>query len=273
MDLDSNISSFPEYEKLKQQVEHLRAELITLLLERDRLVLVECKKIESLYMLEVGQLEYEAYKLQSDVLRAQRKLEIIEDLKERKKEINQKSIDRQLNREFDMYQEQLDAQMETIEDALEWQERPPVSEEKHKQLNDVYLMILKTLHPDLNPGISESELAFFNNARAAYERADLDRLQVISRMVQEEDATDNNLDSMAVLVRDESRLVALVEDLKIEIEKIKTEYPYSMKNFVRDNEALAQKKEELRTTMTQFEDARIRYQAIIRDRLEKIEEA
>ena len=78
---------------------------------------------------------------------------------------------------------------------------------------------------------------------------------------------------MAVLVREAQRLSEFVEDIKLEIEKIKTEYPYNMKHFVQDNEAVMQKKASLTATMNQFEDARIRYKAIIRDMLEKIEES
>lgn len=268
MNLNSGVNSFPEHENLKQHVEHLRALLSALLLKRDALVLVDCKKIETSYMLEVGQLEYEAYKLQSEVLRAQRKIEMIEDYKKREKAIDLKSIDRHLNREFDMYEEQLEAQMDTIDEALERQDRAPVSEEKSKQLNDMYRKILMALHPDLNPGISASELAFFNNARAAYEQADLDRLEIIDNMLGE-DVVENTLESMAVLVREEERLTSLIQELQFEIEKIKTEYPYIMNKFVQDEEEVFRKKEALRATMAQFEDARIRYKAIIRDLLEK----
>lgn len=272
MNLNSGVNSFPEYENLKQRVDYLRALLTGLILERDALVLVECKNIETSYMLEVGQLEYEAYKLQSAVLRAQRKIEIIEDYIKDDKASELKAIDKKLNRESDMYDEQLEAQMNTIEAALERQERASVSEEKAQRMNEIYQMILEKLHPDLNPEISASELAFFSNARAAYEQADLNRLEVISRMVSEIEVVEKAEDGMAVLVREEQRLQELVEDVKLEIEKIKTEYPYSMKHFVQDKTAVEEKKADLRAAMSQFEDAHIRYKAIIRDRLEKIEE-
>lgn len=273
MDFNRDINAYPEHRELKQQVDQLRGELISLILERDALILVECKDIETAYMLEVGQLEYEAYKLQSEVLRAQRKIEIIEDYKEKEKPIDLKSIERYLNREFDMYEEQLEAQENTIEEALERHERAPVSEEKSHRLNEIYLMILEELHPDVNPEISASELAFYSNARAAYEQADLDRLEIIYNMIDEVEVTENRIDGMAVLVREAQRLSEFVEDIKLEIEKIKTEYPYNMKHFVQDNEAVMQKKASLTATMNQFEDARIRYKAIIRDMLEKIEES
>lgn len=273
MDFNRDINAYPEHRELKQQVDQLRGELISLILERDALILVECKDIETAYMLEVGQLEYEAYKLQSEVLRAQRKIEIIEDYKEKEKPIDLKSIERYLNREFDMYEEQLEAQENTIEEALERHERAPVSEEKSHRLNEIYLMILEELHPDVNPEISASELAFYSNARAAYEQADLDRLEIIYNMIDEVEVTENRIEGMAVLVREAQRLSEFVEDIKLEIEKIKTEYPYNMKHFVQDNEAVMQKKASLTATMNQFEDARIRYKAIIRDMLEKIEES
>lgn len=54
----STIINYPDYEKLKAEVEKLRTELSMLVLEKDELRLVECRNIEMLYMLAVGGLEY-----------------------------------------------------------------------------------------------------------------------------------------------------------------------------------------------------------------------
>ena len=43
----SNIIIFPDFEKLKSEVEKLRIELSMLVLEKDELLFVECKNIET----------------------------------------------------------------------------------------------------------------------------------------------------------------------------------------------------------------------------------
>ena len=83
----------PDFEKLKSEVEKLRTELSMLVLERDELVLVECKNIEMAYMLSVGALEYKAYEIQCAIRRLKRKAELIQAKKTAKRKwIRQKSI-------------------------------------------------------------------------------------------------------------------------------------------------------------------------------------
>jgi len=59
-----NILLFPDFQKLKEEVEKLRIELSMLVLERDELRLVECKNIEMIYMLELDKLEYKVFEAQ-----------------------------------------------------------------------------------------------------------------------------------------------------------------------------------------------------------------
>ena len=49
-----NVIVFPNFEKLKSEVEKMRTELSMLLLERDELQFVICKNIETEYMLKLG---------------------------------------------------------------------------------------------------------------------------------------------------------------------------------------------------------------------------
>ena len=53
-----NVIVFPDFEKLKSEVEKMRTELSMLLLERDELQFVICKNIETEYMLKLGSIEY-----------------------------------------------------------------------------------------------------------------------------------------------------------------------------------------------------------------------
>lgn len=270
MNFWSNVVPFPEFAALKKEVERLRTKLSDRVLERDALVLVECKNIEMAYMLAVGHLEYKAYELQSDVLRYKRKIDMIQAYKNRQETVNLKEIEAQLDREFEMYQEQLEAQMDKINESLQRRDGNALSKEESNELKKLYRVIVKSLHPDLNPEISESELVLFNNAIAAYESGDLSRIRIISTMVKEVELPDSNEDGMAVLVREEKRLLEVLEILSDEIQKIKTEYPYSKRNFVKDEEAVQEKKMELEAVIAQFNDAVIRYKAILRDMLESL---
>ena len=69
---------FPDFEKLKTEVDKLRSELQMLVLERDEILYVECRNIETAYLLAFGSLEYKAYEIQCAILRLKRKIEIIQ---------------------------------------------------------------------------------------------------------------------------------------------------------------------------------------------------
>ena len=73
-----NVIVFPDFEKLKSEVEKMRTELSMLLLERDELQFVICKNIETEYMLKLGSIEYKAYEAQCAALRLKRKIELIQ---------------------------------------------------------------------------------------------------------------------------------------------------------------------------------------------------
>ena len=70
-----DIIIFPEFDKIKNEIERLRIELSMLLLERDELQFVICRNIEAKYTLEFGSIEYRAYEAQCTALRLKRKID------------------------------------------------------------------------------------------------------------------------------------------------------------------------------------------------------
>ena len=71
----AEIIAIPEYESLKTETEKLRTELSMLLLERDELVFVICRNLETKYMLKIGGLEQQLYAKQCEAQRLKRKAE------------------------------------------------------------------------------------------------------------------------------------------------------------------------------------------------------
>ena len=113
-----NVIVFPDFEKLKSEVEKMRTELSMLLLERDELQFVICKNIETEYMLKLGSIEYKAYKAQCAALRLKRKIELIQAKKNRQEKVIISAIEETLDSEFAEYQKQLNEQIDKMNDAL-----------------------------------------------------------------------------------------------------------------------------------------------------------
>ncbi len=115
----SNVIVFPDFEKLKSEVEKMRTELSMLLLERDELQFVICKNIETEYMLKLGSIEYKAYEAQCAALRLKRKIELIQAKKNRQEKVIISAIEETLDNEFAEYQKQLDEQIDKMNSYIE----------------------------------------------------------------------------------------------------------------------------------------------------------
>ncbi|MGI6279204.1 MAG: hypothetical protein ACOYJS_01420 [Acutalibacteraceae bacterium] len=258
-----NIILFPDYQKLKEEVEKLRIELSMLILERDQLRLVECKNIEMLYMLKLGSLEYKAYEAQCAFLRLKRKMELIQAKKNRQEKIIMSQIEETLEAEFEEFQKKLEELINQMNAAIERSRCDTLSAEENKELKSLYFKIVKALHPDLNPNITESQLELFYNAVSAYENGDLNTLRIINELVSDPILPDNRKDAMTQLNDEKVQLYELLNTVKKSIEAIKSEFPYTAKELVNDPEKIEARKAELNGIIRQYEEAIAAYNARI----------
>ncbi len=242
---DSGIILYPDFVKLKTDVEKLRTELSMLVLERDDLLYHECKNIEMAYMLTIGGLEYKVYEIECAILRLKRKAELIQAKKNRQEKVILSGIEEVLNAEFAEYQAKLDEQIGRMNAALERSKGELLTDEECRELKKLYRTIVKALHPDLHPDLSAAKIQLFHNAVEAYERCDLNGLSIIAEMVAEPALDDAPVDKMSSLMKQKEHLTMLLHSVKDSITRIKSDYPYTMKALVQDPHRLDERKAEL----------------------------
>lgn len=268
MDDNCTVIIFPEFAALKLEVEKLRTEVSMLLLEKDELRLVICKNIETAYMLALGDLEYNAFKLHCKVLRLKRKIDLIQAKKNRQEKIDLSVIEQTLDREFAEYRQRLDEQIDKMNKALEHSKARPMTAEETAEAKKLYRIIVKHLHPDMNPDISPAELQLFYNAVQAYESGDLNSLRIISQMVAlPEMPDDRQQTSMAALSEEKERLLKALEQIREQIAQIKSEFPYTMKDIVCDPERIAEKRAETEAAISELKEAYDFYSARLKEML------
>ena len=126
-------------------------------------------------------------------------------------------------------------------------------------LKRLYRKIVKRLHPDVNPNLTEREKELFNEATAAYQAGDLEKMQAIWEELEsgtdpEErfEDTPEDLDKLREML---AKLKARVRELSSEISHIRSEYPYTMKEFLEDEEAVEAKRSELQKQLQEIRDA------------------
>lgn len=247
-----NVIVFPDFEKLKSEVEKMRTELSMLLLERDELQFVICKNIETEYMLKLGSIEYKAYEAQCLSLRLKRKIELIQAKKNRQEKVIISAIEETLDTEFAEYQKQLDEQINKMNDALKRSKAEVLTDEENKKLKKLYRKIVKALHPDINPDVSETQVNLFDNAVQAYKNGDLNTLKIIGEMVGNSPLPEQHKDALTQLNEEKERLQNLLKAIRDSIEQIKSKFPYTMKEIIEDEEQTEQKKKELENILSQY---------------------
>ena len=117
----------------------------------------------------------------------------------------------------------------------------------------LYRKIVKVLHPDVNPDITEKENDMLIEATTAYHEGDLETLRKIAAMIDAGTIGDGGAINAEV---DIERLREIVEELKrcvtalqMEIYGIKTSFHYNMKDFLIDEQAVAERQLELRNIL------------------------
>ena len=245
----------------------MRTELSMLLLERDELQFVICKNIETEYMLKLGSIEYKAYEAQCAALRLKRKIELIQAKKNRQEKVIISAIEETLDNEFAEYQKQLDEQIDKMNDALKRSKAEVLSDEDNKELKKLYRKIVKALHPDINPDVSQAQVQLFDNAVSAYKSGDLETLRIIGEMVGNNPLPVHHKDAMTQLVEERERLQGLLKSIRESIDNIKSEYPYTMKDILEDTERTKQKKQELENILEQYNELISIYKSRIEEML------
>lgn len=240
-----------EYENLKNELLKKRTELSMLVLQRDELKYVICKNIETKYMLELGSLEYCLYQSECIIMRLKRKVELIQMRINRQEKIDVSAIDKLLDEQFREYQQKLEEKIKKMNEAIERDNGEVLTEQQAKELKKLYRAIVKALHPDLNPNATKQQIKLFQNAVTAYKNGDLQTLRIINEMISNNNSEDDNTDNIEKMRNELIRLDRMISSINGDIEKIKSEYPYTMKDILSDKEQLNQRKEELKDNIDQ----------------------
>jgi ADP-ribosylglycohydrolase len=235
----SIVIDLPKKDELTREIKKLRTELSMLVLERDDLILQECKTIEMDYMLTLGGVEYKAYELHCEVLRLKRKLELIQAARNRQEIPNPLIIEAILEREFAEYKAKLDEEIGKMNNALKRSHNKTLTDEEVIEFKKMYRVIVKALHPDLHPDISNEKIDILKTAINAYENGNLTELRVIYDMVGGSPVNDLP-DIGAELLKEKSRLEKSLKAVREQIADIKNTYPYNLKKILTDPQKIAE---------------------------------
>lgn len=150
-------------------------------------------------------------------------------------------------------------------------DKKPDASEVAKEL---YRRIVKRLHPDMNPDITEHERELFYRAVQAYKDGNIEALQEIYDELFVNGFTGNTHRKMSYteLLELRDRLRRQIMQLNVKIGQIKKEFPYCMKDFLDDENAVQSEKKRLMEQILQNEETLNRLMKILEEINKEMEE-
>lgn len=259
---------------LLEELSSTRRALLTLLEEKDRLRYQEGPVLKEEYLAKVGSREEQVLANELDVAMLERKVELIQIAINRRQPIDMEAIEAQLNREREERVAELNASAFDADDATNLGRIPS---DKEAEFQSFYREIIRDFHPKMNPNINDFQKELYEKAQEAYRNRNYDALKLIHDMLYSRDSlmltaevqagademdaaqvaqevsdmlgTDFALakslfDMFEPIESDEilKKSIGGCQDqcvpLQAEIEKMKSEFPFSAKEMLRDQALL-----------------------------------
>ena len=154
---------------------------------------------------------------------------------------------------------------EKDEETIENNDTKP-KEKPLPKVKDLYRKIVKKLHPDMNPDVTEHELELFHRASKAYEEGDIMTLQAIYDEVYGLDTEVlSQEESMEQLINLKEQLMDRIAKAIAEIESIKGDFPYTEKEFLDNQEAVKAKQDAIIRLIQEYEKEIIRISKLLQE--------
>ncbi|MBR4263721.1 MAG: DnaJ domain-containing protein [Paludibacteraceae bacterium] len=238
----------------------LKSELAELFERREYMLTYEKSTLLAAYTKWIGSFKYEEFSLQVTIKRQQRKAQIIQAKINRNEPIVIEAVEQQLNEEFAEYERLLQEQLEQIKAATDYLESPVLSDEDAKELKQIYRILVKRLHPDWNPDLTQQERDLFVRVQAAYKTANLQELRNILLMIDAKEPTAlQNTDIEKEIAQYEKSIA----DMKERIEKLELTFPFTMREMLVDEEQLKRQQEEIQANISKLREDEKKWMAYV----------
>ena len=243
----ASIIKFPNSLENRNEVKRLREELERLILEEDNLIYIECENIRAKYIREFGSKEYKILKLSLSYQKLRRKIEVLQAKLNRKETISREflnRLDRDIEKEFQKYIEELNVKLEEINWAADRFSSDKITGQEFIYFKKKYKELVKKLHPDLNPSIDPKLLEIFYKVVDAYKNGWSEIIDLYYELIvlaDDYNAEDDRLNYKSEI----GRLKEKIEKIKTSIADIKNSYPYNYKDLLDSPQETQNHKKEL----------------------------
>lgn len=248
----TSIEITPENKELRARYEMLKREFSELFSLKNEMISHDLPYLTSLYLELIGRKLYEVYCLSLELSILKQRMTLLQAYVNRNEVPDVKAVDKKINVQFAEYQKRIEEEAKKLAAARDYLLKGSLlSEEETKELRTIYFMIVKRLHPDVNPNLNEKDNELFIKAQAAYEMLDLDSLRLILISLDLDNPPPVEAYKLEEMVE---KLTENVRELQSQIDKLNLEFPFILKEKLINEEWV---KSELESAQKEIEAYKI----------------
>ncbi len=240
----------PAHAALAAEVAALREELAALLAEVDELVEFVRPGLLALYQVRLGPAELQLLAARYEVARVKRAIDLAQAALNAGKNPDPARIEATLEREAAEWKERLEAAAKKLLQAHEHL-KGLLSKEDSAEMRTLYLILVKKLHPDLHPDLTDEEKKLWHKVQEANLLNDLQGMRALVALADGKVAPKET-PAMDALAHEKEVLSKHAEAQRKKIAAIRSEPPFTLERELNDEawvkercEALAAEAEEL----------------------------
>lgn len=232
----------PEYALLVLEINNLKDEIASSIVEKDMLSNYICKDLEIEYMLKIGSLEYKLVVAENKYDKMLKKLEIIEDKLAKNKDIDMAKINKKIDNLFKKQTKVEKNMSDAIDFSIEMSSIELFDYDLLDEMNVDYFKIQKLYNPIFDLEITEEKKKNYEKIEKYYKKGNYKRIHKLAKDYNENDIFQDEIRNMKNL---KNKYIKILQDNKKDIRRIKNSFPYNQKTILEDENLYRRKKDSI----------------------------
>lgn len=222
----------PDYEALRADLRRLQDELSHAFAELEHLQTQTRPYLLALYQQKIGHAELACLREQCKVEWLRRFIEHVQAARNRGESPVIEHVEAELSGELSAYWTRLRESAAKVEAAQKLLGNLMTKEES-REFRHLYTKLVKRLHPDVNPSLTDRERLFWRRVQRAYETRDMAELRAIWQAIETVPAAAEP-DLIDELRRRHQRLLDEIGRVRARLEELERQPPFDMRDKLTD---------------------------------------
>ena len=243
-------------EQTMERVRQLRTAIVDVLASIDDIKLQQNPRIEADYQVKIGCWEVQLLEAEIAARRAKRKYALAQAARNRGAQVDATGIEHQLDEEFAEWSFKLMDAVGKYNLAIAFRAGTtglPAADAK--ELKHLHRVLVKRLHPDINPGIDAQGRHLFEMVQNGFENGDLELLRSLEVSTRGY-AADDGLEQMdeASLAIEAAAAEAQLTVLEGQLEELRKSRPYCLAALLSDPVWVRQRRDEIVARIEEYKE-------------------